>query len=81
MLSLIKREIDKMDKQQYICPKCGNQSYESDQLQATGGNFAKFFDIQNKRFVTISCTACGYTELFKQVNSMGMDILDFLIGS
>ena len=38
-----------MDKQQYICPKCGNRSYEADQLQATGGNFAKLFDIQNKK--------------------------------
>ncbi len=38
-------------------------------------------DIQNKKFVTVSCTACGYTELYKQMNSTGMDILDFLIGS
>ena len=46
-----------MEKHQYICPKCGCQQYESDRLQATGGNFAKIFDIQNKKFVTISCTA------------------------
>ena len=43
-----------MEKHQYICPKCGCQQYESDRLQATGGNFAKMFDIQNKKFVTIS---------------------------
>ena len=60
-----KKEVyEDMDKQQYICPKCGNRSYEADQLQATGGNFAKLFDIQNKKFVTVSCTACGYTELY-----------------
>ncbi len=49
-----------MEKHQYICPKCGCQQYESDRLQATGGNFAKMFDIQNKKFVTISCCNCGY---------------------
>ena len=38
-----------MEKHQYICPKCGCQQYESDRLQATGGNFAKIFDIQNKK--------------------------------
>lgn len=27
-----------MEKHQYICPKCGCQQYESDRLQATGGN-------------------------------------------
>lgn len=67
-------------KIQYICPKCGNNHYESDQFQATGGNFAKLFDIQNKRFITVSCTQCGYTELYKSTGSEGMDILDFLIG-
>lgn len=38
-----------MEKRQYICPKCGCQNYESDQFQATGGNFAKIFDVQNKK--------------------------------
>ena len=68
-----------MENKQYVCPKCGCQSYESDQFQATGGNFAKIFDIQNKRFITISCTNCGYTELYKNINDQGMDILDFLL--
>ena len=69
-----------MEKQQYVCPKCGNTHYESDQSQATGGNFAKVFDVQNKKFATISCTRCGYTELYKRMNSEGWDIIDFLIG-
>jgi len=70
-----------MEKRQYICPKCGNANYEHDQFQATGGNFAKIFDIQNKKFITISCTECGYSELYKQQGSDGWDILDFLIGN
>ena len=48
------------------CPKCGNEEYEKDQFQATGGNFAKVFDVQNKKFITISCNKCGYTELYKE---------------
>ena len=69
-----------MEKHQYICPKCGCQQYESDRLQATGGNFAKMFDIQNKKFVTISCCNCGYTELYRQTGGEGWDLLDFLSG-
>ncbi|WP_286316241.1 zinc ribbon domain-containing protein [Romboutsia ilealis] len=69
-----------MEKKQYICPKCENTSYESDEFQATGGNFAKIFDIQNKRFITISCKKCGYTELYKSTTSNGWNILDFLMG-
>lgn len=67
------------DKIKYVCPKCGCQHYESDNLQATGGNFAKMFDVQNKKFLTISCSNCGYTELYKKQSSTGMNILDFLI--
>ncbi|MDD4067075.1 MAG: zinc ribbon domain-containing protein [Clostridia bacterium] len=59
------------------CAKCGNEEYEQDQFQATGGAFAKIFDIQNKRFVTVSCTKCGYTEIYKTGSNAGMNILDF----
>lgn len=69
-----------MDKQQYVCPKCANETYEADQFQATGGNFAKIFDVQNKKFVTISCTRCGYTELCRATSSEGWNVLDFLLG-
>ncbi len=48
--------------------------------QATGGNFAKIFDIQNKRFITISCRQCGFTELYSSQTDGGMNVLDFLLG-
>ena len=54
--------------------------YEADRLQATGGNFAKIFDVQNKKFVTVSCCQCGYTELYKEQGGEGWDVLDFLMG-
>ena len=70
-----------MEKKQYVCPKCGNTQYESDQFQATGGNFSKIFDVQNKKFITVSCTRCSYTELYKQETDAGWNILDFFIGN
>lgn len=69
-----------MNKKQYICPKCGCQSYEADTIQTTGGNLSRILDIQNKKFTAIICSDCGYTELYRARNSSGMDILDFLIG-
>ena len=69
-----------MEQMQYVCPKCGCRHYEHDQFQATGGNFAKLFYIQNKRFITVSCAQCGYTELYRAAGDRGMDILDFLLG-
>lgn len=69
-----------MEKKQFVCPKCGCQHYVYDQFQATGGSFAKLFDVQNKRFITISCSQCGYTELYRAETDAGMNILDFLLG-
>jgi predicted nucleic-acid-binding Zn-ribbon protein len=62
------------------CPKCGYESYTTDQFRATGGMFAKLFDVQNKRFATISCNRCHYTELYRADTSDLENILDFFIG-
>lgn len=69
-----------MERKKYLCDKCGNEHYVSGQFQATGGNFAKIFDIQNKKFITISCTKCGFTELYRGETTDGWNVLDFLIG-
>ena len=61
------------------CVKCGHEEFEKDQFQATGGEFAKIFAVQNKKFITVSCKECGYTELYKQGSGAGMNILDFLM--
>ena len=65
--------------EKWKCPKCNNEKFERDQFQATGGNFAKIFDVQNKKFITISCTKCGYTEIYKTETEAGMNILDSLL--
>ncbi|MTI71112.1 MAG: GTP-binding protein [Firmicutes bacterium] len=60
------------------CPKCSNTSYETDQFQATGGTFSKLFDVQNKKFSTVTCTKCKYTEIYKADTSDLGNIFDFL---
>ncbi len=67
-----------MEKKQYICPKCGSREYEHDEIHTTGGKLAKMFDVQNKKFIAVSCARCGYTDLYKGKTSTGMNILDFL---
>ena len=64
----------------FVCAKCGNTEFEADEFRATGGNFAKFADVQNKKFTTVSCKQCGYTELYKGETSMLGNILDFFVG-
>lgn len=62
------------------CTKCNNNSYVTDLFQATGGTLAKVFDVQNKKFTTVSCTRCGFTELYKGTTSDLSNIFDLLFG-
>lgn len=65
----------------WICPKCNYTEYETDQIQTTGGNFSKVFNVQNKKFVAVSCKKCGYTELYKKTTSAAMNIFDFFMNN
>ena len=66
---------------EWKCLKCGNTEFEKDQFQATGGDFSKIFNVQNKRFFTVTCTHCGFTELYKTQTSVAMDIFDFFMNN
>ena len=64
--------------QGYLCPKCANNAFESSEMRATGGFFTKVFNVQSKRFTTVSCTRCHYTELYKTDSSTLGNIFDFM---
>jgi predicted nucleic-acid-binding Zn-ribbon protein len=66
-----------MNQAGYKCPKYGNRNYETDEFRATGGIFTKIFDVQNKKFTTVSCTRCSYTEIYKASSSQLGNIFDF----
>lgn len=61
----------------YRCPKCSNTTCDVDQMQATGGTFSKLFNIQNKKFTSVTCKKCTYTEFYKASTSKLSNIFDF----
>lgn len=65
----------------WVCPKCKCEGYNTDTIRTTGGAFSKLFDVQNKRFDTISCNNCGYTEFYKRNINAAENIIDFLFGN
>lgn len=67
-----------MTQQSWNCSKCGSSDFETDEFRATGGVLAKIFDVQNKKFTTVSCTRCGYTEMYKRRTSTLGNAFDFL---
>jgi predicted nucleic-acid-binding Zn-ribbon protein len=70
-----------MEHKNYKCPKCENKTFDKDEMSATGGTFTRLFDIQNRRFISLSCQRCGYTEFFKKPKGKAWEnILDFFTG-
>ena len=66
-------------KQAYQCPKCGGRKAESDEIRTTGSGFTKYFNIQNRKFIAVSCSNCGFTEFYKGIRSSGAsNVLDFI---
>ncbi|MES0445844.1 MAG: zinc ribbon domain-containing protein [Desulfobacterales bacterium] len=61
----------------YRCPKCKNNQYETGVFRAAGGFWSKIFDIQSKKFTTVTCTICRYTEIYQADSSMLGNIFDF----
>ena len=65
-----------MDLSTYVCPKCGSEFYAEDMVQRTGGNLSRYLDVHTKRFNTVTCADCGYTEIYNMDSSLCMDLID-----
>jgi predicted nucleic-acid-binding Zn-ribbon protein len=61
----------------YTCPKCKNTQCDVDEFRAAGGFLSKVFDVQSKRFSTVTCTRCQYTEIYRTSSSTLGDVFDF----
>ena len=60
----------------FTCAKCANSEYETSEFRATGGFLSKLFDIQSRKFTTVTCTRCKYTEIYKADSSALGNIFD-----
>ncbi len=61
----------------YHCPKCSHTRCEVGEIRAAGGFWSKIFDVQGKRFTTVTCMQCSYTEFFRADSNMLGNIFDF----
>jgi len=65
----------------YACPKCGSKFCETSEIRTTGSFITKIFNIQNRRFTSVTCSDCKYTEFYNISSKRIGDVLDFLIGT
>lgn len=66
-----------MNSIKFKCVKCSNTEFEVGEFRATGGFLTKVFDIQSRRFSTVTCSRCKYTEIYRARSSTLGNIFDF----
>ena len=62
------------------CPKCDHDETDVGTISTTGGGLSKMFDIQTNKFTVVSCTNCGYSELYRADTSGASDVVDVFLG-
>ncbi|MDI9394267.1 MAG: zinc ribbon domain-containing protein [Euryarchaeota archaeon] len=60
----------------FVCPKCGNNSFETGEIFTTSDLITKLLDIQNKKFTHVTCKRCKYTEFYQVDSNMLGNIFD-----
>ena len=67
-----------MQHENWLCPKCRHKEYEVGEIRVTGSFWTKIFNVQNKKYASVSCAKCSYTEFLKgQLSSRLENIFDF----
>jgi predicted nucleic-acid-binding Zn-ribbon protein len=64
----------------YKCPKCNHTQAEIGEIRVSGSFAAKLFNIQNKKFTSVTCKRCSYTELYATDSSKLGNVFDFFVG-
>ncbi|ERH11097.1 MAG: putative nucleic-acid-binding protein containing a Zn-ribbon domain protein [halophilic archaeon J07HX64] len=72
------RSTDTHDNDSRGCPKCEHEQTEVDEISTTGSGLSKYFDVQNRSFTVVSCTNCGYSELYR--NQSSGNAIDVFLG-
>ena len=67
-----------MERSQYSCIKCNGTEYKTGEIRTTGSGISRFLNFQNQKFATVSCSKCGYTEIYRMGSGPIGNILDVL---
>lgn len=69
---------DQLPFEETGCPKCAHEEAEIDNIATSGDGPTRLFDVQNRRFTVVTCTNCGYSELYRDQD--GDIVLDLFFG-
>lgn len=63
----------------YTCIRCDYDQCEVGQIYAAGGFWSKVFDVEGRKFSTVTCERCKHTEFFKADRNTLHNIFDLFV--
>lgn len=66
---------DQLLAEKFVCAHCGTQHGHVERLSMSGTGLSRLLEIQAHRYAFVSCTNCGYTEVFNLRTLEGKDNL------
>ena len=68
-------EVDNVLAQEFTCPRCKHAGAHVERLAMSGTGLSRLLEIQAHRYAFVSCTNCGYTEVYNLRTLEGKDNL------
>ena len=65
-----------MQRESYSCSKCNGTEYTTGEIRTTGSGLSRFLNLQNQKFLAVSCSEGGYTDLFRRDGGRMGNIVD-----
>ena len=67
------------EHENYRCLRCNGRNYEIGEMYVAGGFWSKVFDVEGRKFTTVTCENCSHTEFFKADRSALANIFDLFV--
>ena len=65
--------VDDLLAQEFVCARCENKGARVEHLSMSGTGLSRLLEIQAYRYAFVSCTNCGYTEVYNLRQLEGKD--------
>ena len=67
------------DSLRFVCIRCGHGACEVGEMHVAGGFWSKVFDVEGRKFSTVTCLRCKHTEFYKANRNALGNIFDLFV--
>ena len=68
-------KVEELLASEFVCARCKQHGAHVEKLAMSGTGISRLFEIQPYRYAFVSCTNCGYTEVYNLRMLEGKDNL------